>query len=172
MTPRLPPTFQLPPRAGPTARHPLAWLRWPLRVLLLPAAWVEQVAAWVSRNWLHRSWRLAGRCHQTGACCHHILAELPVYIERVPALRWLTLAWLTHVQDFFVRSFEAELPDGGMALVLGCRNLDGNGRCAHHFLRPTVCRLYPYRTNGPPHLLPGCGFHPRNEGPRRLNILP
>lgn len=157
---------------APPAQWLPGWIRWPLRVLLWPYVVVDVAVERAVQRVGAPAWRLAGRCDRSGACCLHILAPLPAYIERVPPLRWLALAWFTQVHGFYERGFSSEMPGSPPARVLGCRYLRDDRGCAHYHLRPGLCRRHPQRMGRPPAFLPGCGYRLASEEQSRLRVLP
>ena len=136
---------------------------------MLPLAWLVHLGEHLFQRLRRPQYTLSGRCHARGNCCHHILAELPGVVGGRNPFRALSLLWATEFHGFFLRSFSAELDDGSHAQVFGCRYLQPNGRCAHYWLRPMVCRLYPHSSSHAPSLLEGCGYHlarPPVQSPR------
>lgn len=178
-SPPLPPTP--PPRArrfdlaAPVAPPPPQWLpgfiRWPIRVLLWPFVALDDAVQRLVQRFLRPQWTLQGACHRRGACCRHVLIAIPAVLDRHPRLRRWVLAYFTQVQGFYEHAFAVEL-DGDAVTSMGCRYLLPGGSCAHHHLRPGICRRYPHSSGAPPNLLPGCGFHLRPSGPPALKVLP
>ena len=166
----------VPPNGKGSADVPRQWLpgfvRWPLRVLLLPWIWLDSAMVFVVQRVFPPPWRLEGACLQRGACCHHVLAQLPSLVGRWRGLAQLGLVWLTQVNGFYQRAFDVELDPDNHATVFGCRYLQADGRCGHYHLRPWACRRYPeLRHDRPPQLLNGCGFRVVNRTVPRLPIL-
>jgi len=143
----------LPPGGIPEQKVP-GWVRWSLRVLLLPFVlfdlWMQNIAKMIIRP----PFRQTGRCHRRGNCCYYIL--LP---KTKGWLGKLHLFWSTEIHGFYFRTKETIESDGKPVYVMGCRYLQKNGSCGCYFLRPMVCRKWPViEYFGYPRLLKGCGF--------------
>lgn len=144
------------------------WIRWPIRVLLLPwillDLWAQKVARWVIRP----PYRKVGHCLKRGNCCQYILIP-----EAKGVFGRLYLLLNTQINGFYLRFKESYEYDGEKVMVMGCRYLKKDGSCRHYHLRPTVCRNWPMiEYFGRPRILKGCGFRavPRKTS-SRLNIL-
>lgn len=131
-----------------------SWIRWPVRVLLLPYVWIDTFAQKVARLIVPPPYKKEGSCKQRGACCHYILIEKPKGL-----LGKLYLGWFMEFQGFYPRD-EPHVKSGKKTfVVMGCRYLQKNGRCGHYHLRPQVCRKWPVIEHfGAPELLKGCGY--------------
>lgn len=145
-----------PPRRGPA-------LRLFVRVLREVAALfvgVMDLGRRFGAHLLRTEYVRAGRCHERGACCHHILFEWSPWFDRFPWLGRLVLFKMTRFYSFFDRGYVWEIEEGLMARVLGCHALRPDGRCGEYRIRPLICRAYPeLPIVGKPLLLEGCGFH-------------
>ena len=137
------------------------WLRaLSFLVRLLLALWAElelrgtRAAALVIRP----RYLIGGACQSNGICCHHLLvADDP--FTTWPALRHIGAFWLCSIYRLRRTESSVELPDGGVARIYTCENLNADNRCAEYFLRPMLCRRYPRaRYFSPPALHPGCGY--------------
>jgi hypothetical protein len=120
---------------------------------------------------LRPQWTLEGACHRRGACCRNVLLSMPAQVDRHPRLRKLVMVYFTQVQGFHEHAFSVDV-DGEPVASMGCRYLMDTGSCAHHHLRPGVCRRYPHSLGAPPNLLPGCGYRVRGKPPSSLKVLP
>jgi hypothetical protein len=137
------------------------WIRWPLKVLILPWILLDFYSQKFAAFLIKPPYKKIGHCLKRGNCCHYIL---------IPAdkglLGRLLLFFNTQVNGFFLRSQEPYTYGKDRILVMGCRYLKKDGGCAHYHLRPMVCRKWPQiEYFGQPRLLKGCGFKaiPRNE---------
>jgi hypothetical protein len=129
-------------------------------LILLPFVILDHLATRVVERFLPLPFRVEGTCLRHGTCCHYILVGLPAWTGRFPVLERLALLWLTEVHGFFPRDFRLEDDQGAPLLVLGCRYLTPRGLCAHHVLRPMVCRRWPrvrWSDRAPP-LDMACGY--------------
>jgi hypothetical protein len=148
------------------------FIRWPVRVALWPFVVLDLAMQRFWRVWAPLPYRVEGQCQRRGDCCHYIVVGIPPLMHRFPVLERAYLAWLTEIHGFYRRGFDVVDDDDSTTLVVSCRYLMENGSCAHHWLRPTVCRQWPVqRHHALPSLLPGCGYRvvPRKG---RLNVLP
>jgi hypothetical protein len=145
------------------------WIRWPIRVLLIPwlllDLWAQKVALWVIKP----PFRQVGSCLKRGNCCHYILLPEPEGI-----LGKLNYVLNMQINGFYPRYPEAHEYDGERVIVMGCRYLQKDGKCKHYRLRPAVCRKWPVIEHfGRPRVLKGCGFKPIPRQPSKssLNVL-
>ena len=145
-----------------------AWIRWPIRVFLVP--WIlldlyaQKLALWV----LKPPYRRVGHCHKRGNCCHYILIPEPKGL-----IGRLNFMLNMQVNGFYPRYPDVYEYEGDHIVVMGCRYLKKDGSCAHYWLRPTVCRKWPLIEHfGRPRILKGCGFKalPRSKK-TPLNML-
>lgn len=151
-----------PPGGIPSQWVPF-WIRWPVRVLILPFIvldlFMQKVAAWIIRPPLKQ----AGKCLRRGNCCHYILVpEARGFLGRI------FYFWNTQFLGFYRRTSDVYDNDGKRAYVMGCRYLKQDGSCGHYHLRPAVCRKWPIIAYfGYPRILKGCGFKavPRHQPP-------
>lgn len=145
---------------APKQRLP-GWVRWPLRVLLVPWILLDLAAQRIARWVVRPPYKMVGQCKKRGTCCHYILIP-----EAKGIVGRLNLFVQTEVNGFFMRDTEPQEVDGKRMLIMGCRYLKRDGSCSHYHLRPSVCRSYPHiEIFGRPRVLKGCGFRatPRND---------
>lgn len=143
-----------PPPHGILKQWLPGWIRWPIRVLMLPFVWLDLGAQWIARKIVPPPWEQEGECKQRGNCCFYILLPAPT-----GPITWLFYQWYTQVQGFYPRKLEPVEAEGKQMMVMGCRYLQPDGRCGHHRLRPMLCREWPIiRHFGRPRILKGCGF--------------
>ncbi|SRR5581483_5196517 len=147
---------ELPPE--PAGGIPKQWLpgfiRWPLRVILLPFILIDLTAQRVARMLIRPPFKKQGKCLKRGNCCHYILVP-----ENKGLLGKLFYVWNTQVLGFYKRRSGAFESEGKRVLVMGCRYLKNDGTCGQYFLRPTVCRKWPIiEYFGHPRIIKGCGF--------------
>jgi len=146
----------LPPEpAGgiPLQRIP-GWIRWPIRVLSLPWLLLELYMHRLAACIIRPPYKQEGKCLKRGNCCRFIL--LP---EAKGILGRVNFFFQTEINGFYRRYQESHEYDGNKVAVMGCRYLKKNGSCAHHKLRPMVCRRWPVISCfGRPRILKGCGF--------------
>ena len=130
------------------------WIRWPIRALLLPFLLLDQFSQKFARLIIKPPFRKKGTCKKCGKCCHYLLIPEPKGI--LGGIQWF---WLTQVSGFFLRDHPPVTDEEDPYLVMGCRYLKDDNSCAHHFLRPAICREWPiierFET---PQILPGCGY--------------
>ncbi len=157
-----------PPEGIPKQWLP-GWIRWPIRVLLVPwlllDLWAQKVALWIVKP----PFRQVGKCLKRGNCCHYILLPEPEGI-----LGKLNYVLNMQVNGFYPRYTDVHEYDGERVIVMGCRYLQKDGKCKHYRLRPAVCRKWPVIEHfGHPRVLKGCGFKPIPRQPSKspLNIL-
>ncbi|MCB1119061.1 MAG: hypothetical protein KDK65_03790 [Chlamydiia bacterium] len=128
------------------------WIRWPIRLLFLPFVWLDLAAKQIARWIIPPPYKQAGHCNKRGNCCHYVLVG-----KRAGFLGYLELFWNTQINGFFIR--DTVTVDDTKILVLGCRYLSPKGTCAHHTLRPVICREWPRIEHfGHPQILKGCGY--------------
>ena len=157
-----------------------AWIRWPVRVLVLPFVWLDLAAQKLAGLLFKTPYIQKGGCTQRGNCCYFIIIPEPK--------SWYTKLyyfWNTQINGFYPRHPEPLKVDKETVMVMGCRYLQKNGSCGHYRLRPTVCRQWPYiEYFGPPKILKGCGYYaiprdknfdpyPQKDHPKhnKLNII-
>jgi hypothetical protein len=153
---------QPPPPPGGIPRQWLpAFVRWPIRLMMLPFVWMDLASQAVARKILPPPWKQEGQCQQRGNCCYYVLLPEPKgFLGR------LFYFWHTQINGFYARRPEPVEAEGQRMRVMGCRYLQADGRCGHHKLRPTLCREWPLiRYFGQPRILRGCGFQavPRHQ---------
>jgi hypothetical protein len=146
------------PPPGPPGGIPRQWLpgwiRWPIRMLLLPFIFLDLAAQKTARMLIQPPFKKGGKCLKRGNCCHYILVP-----EVKGILGKLFHFWNTQILGFYLHRSETYESDGKRVHVMGCRYLKKNGTCAHYHLRPTVCRKWPIiEYFGYPRILKGCGF--------------
>jgi hypothetical protein len=150
-----------PPEGGIPKQWLPGWIRWPVRVLLLPFICIDLAAQRFARFLIPPPYKTEGKCLRRGKCCHYILVP-----EAKGVLGKLFYFWNTQVLGFYQRLpdvYEGE-ESGKMVLVMGCRYLQKNGACGKYFLRPTVCRKWPIIEHfGRPRIVKGCGFRAVNR---------
>lgn len=138
-----------------------AWLRWPLRLLVLPFLYLDLASQWIARQLIRPPYKRAGSCKRTGNCCRTLL--LP---EPKGALTRFFYFWNTQVNGFYLRRPRPIVIQDKRLVVMGCRHLKKCGRCSTYRTRPMVCRQWPLVHHfARPTILKGCGFSalPRNK---------
>ena len=131
-----------------------SWIRWPIRILILPILLLDLFAQKIARLAITPPFKKAGKCLKRGNCCHYIL--LP---EAKGVLGKLFYFWSTQFLGFYRRYSEVYESEGKRVYVMGCRYLKKDGRCGHYHLRPVVCRKWPMiEYFGQPRMIKGCGF--------------
>jgi len=149
----------LPPGGIPKQWLP-GWIRWPLRVIVLPFVWLDLATRRLALKVVRPPYRQEGHCLQRGNCCYYILLPKPK-----GAVARLFYFWFTQVNGFFLRTPKAIESEGQEMHVMGCRYLKDDGRCAHYRLRPMLCRQWPLiEYFGYPRRLKGCGFYAVKSG--------
>ncbi len=142
-----------PPGGIPKQRLP-SWIRWFLRIILLPFLHLEMAAEKVARWIVPPPFKQVGACKRRGNCCHYVL--LP---EVKGVLGRILIFWHTEIFGFYPRTHKPYEYEGKKILVMGCRYLQKNGSCSRYFFRPKVCRNWPViRIFGIPRILKGCGY--------------
>lgn len=144
-----------PPEGGIPRQWLPAFIRWPLRVLMLPWVLIDLSVQRLAKKIVRPPFRQKGHCLQRGNCCHYLLLPEPKGI--LPRLFYF---WFTQVDGFYLRQSEPMESEGQRVMVMGCRYLRDDGRCAHYRLRPMLCREWPLiEYFGRPRVLKGCGFY-------------
>lgn len=142
------------PAAGIPKQWLPGWIRWPIRVLLLPWILLDLLAQKIAAKVMRPPYRQVGSCLKRGNCCHYILIP-----EAKGFLGRLNMVLNTQINGFYPRYKEAHEYDGMRVTVMGCRYLKKDGSCAHYHLRPIICRKWPMiEYFGHPRVLKGCGF--------------
>lgn len=103
-------------------------------------------------------YQIKGACHSNGRCCEKLLlVDKPLLTW--PVLRWLTRFWMERVYAFVIHDSAVRDPETGEYFrILSCRNLV-DGRCREYWLRPRICRAWPFsHSTNPPVLFNGCGY--------------
>jgi hypothetical protein len=162
------PPFTLDTEAAPPPQQTSAAFRVVARSLGLPAMWLLQLSAAISRR--IGPHRVSGRCQGSGGCCRYISLDWPSSLRSWTRLRRALVWWYQQVHGFFPRHF-VWVGDDEEIEVFACRHLRADNRCAEYRLRPLVCRLWPNPFGAaPPVLNKGCGY---TSGPstRALPIL-
>lgn len=143
-----------PPSGGIPRQHLPGFIRWPIRVLIVPFVFLDILMQKLARKIVLPPFRQLGTCRKRGNCCHYILIGRPKNW-----LEYLHLFWCLEINGFFLRDESGEY-EGKEMLVMGCRYLKKNGSCAHYYLRPTICRQWPIiEYFAYPQILKGCGFY-------------
>lgn len=131
-----------------------SWIRWPIRLILLPFVYIDLAAQAVARILICPPFKKEGKCLKRGNCCHYILVP-----EGRGLLGRLFYFWNTQVLGFYRRKPEVYESDGKRVYVMGCRYLKKDGACGRYLLRPAVCRKWPViEYFGYPRIIKGCGF--------------
>lgn len=154
----------LPEGGLPKQRIP-GWIRWPIRMLVVPFVVLDLAAQRIARLFFKTPYLQTGSCKKRGNCCYYILFPAP--------LTWLSKLfyyWNTEINGFFPRDPKPLQIDQDHFLVMGCRYLKQDGSCGHYHLRPAICRTWPQiEYFGRPKILKGCGF---KAVPRDKNFDP
>jgi len=142
----------------PEGGIPRQWLpgfvRWPLRLFLLPIILIDLAAQRVARWLIPPPFKRMGKCLRRGNCCYSIL--LP---ETKGILGRVFYFWNTQVLGFYRQDGLVYESEGKRVYVMGCRYLQKDGSCKHYALRPVVCRKWPMiEYFGVPRIIKGCGF--------------
>lgn len=165
------------PEGGIPRQKVPSWIRWPIRVFMLPFVVLDLTAQRIARLFFKTPYRQVGECLKRGNCCYYILFPAPDHF-----LAKIFYFWHTEINGFFQRESKQIHLDETSYVVMGCRYLKEDGSCGHYRLRPTICRAWPQiEIFGPPRYLRGCGFKavPRDknfdpypqEKSNKLNIL-
>lgn len=143
----------LPPNGIPQQWLP-AWIRWPVRLFILPFILLDTWAQKTARVLLRPPYQQSGKCLKRGNCCHYILVP-----EAKGILGKLFYFWNTQFLGFYRRDEKTYASEKRNVYVMGCRYLKKEGSCGRYFLRPAVCRKWPIIEHfGHPRILKGCGF--------------
>ena len=143
-----------PPPGGIPKQWVPGWIRWPLRIYILPLILLDLFAQRVAKFFIRPPFQQAGSCKRRGNCCHYILIP-----EAKGILGKVFYFWQTQMNGFYLREKSPRTYEGKKMLVMGCRYLKSNGSCGHYYTRPTVCRKWPrIEIFGFPKVLRGCGF--------------
>jgi hypothetical protein len=112
--------------------------------------WMQKLA----RRLIPPPHKWVGGCKKRGACCHYILIE-----KKETFYGRFYLWWHKEMNGFYPRSEKTLGEEGKKYEIMGCRYLKKNGECGRYFLRPLVCRKWPFlHPFGRPEILKGCGF--------------
>lgn len=143
------------------------FIRWPIRILILPFIWLDTFAQKIARLIIPPPFVKAGKCKKRGNCCHYILVR-----KLKGPFGFIDLFWHTQINGFFRREKKPISYDNGLVYVMGCRYLKKDGQCKRYFFRPSVCRTWPrIEIFGSPEVLKGCGIYPKKRTSHPLNIL-
>lgn len=145
------------------------WIRWPIRILIMPWILLDLWAQKIARMIIPPPNKKIGQCLKRGHCCQYILIP-----EAKGILGKLYLLFNTQINGFYLRYQEPYTYEEERVMVMGCRYLKTDGSCSHYRLRPTVCRNWPMiEYFGHPRILKGCGFKPipRKKTNSSLNVL-
>ncbi len=130
------------------------WIRWPLRVFLLPFILIDLSMQKLAQMLVRPPFKKEGECLKRGNCCHYILIP-----ECKGVMGRLYYLWNTQVLGFYRRKPGVYESDGKKVHVMGCRYLRKDGSCGQYRLRPAVCRKWPVvEYFGYPRIIRGCGF--------------
>lgn len=153
-----------PPESSIAKQWLPGWIRWPVRVAILPFVLLDLGAQWIARKIIPTPYKKVGVCKKRGNCCYYIL------IRKTKYLGFFDLFWHTQINGFYKRSNSTFLYQGKKIYVMGCRYLQKDGSCKHYRLRPTICRTWPrIEIFGRPEILKGCGFQAQPRG--KLSIF-
>lgn len=89
-----------------------------------------------------------------GRCCLTIIGNPPDFIRKNRFLTSLYIVWHSVLHDFeaYARGPEGEI-------VFRCRLLGADHVCRAYWLRPAICRDFPYQYwFEEPRFIDGCGF--------------
>lgn len=103
------------------------WIRWPLRVAILPFVLIDLGAQVVARILIRPPFKKEGKCLKRGNCCHYILIP-----ESKGVLGKMFYFWNTQILGFYKRREQVYESDGKPVHVMGCRYLQKNGSCGHY----------------------------------------
>lgn len=130
------------------------WIRWPIRILLLPFVLLDLFAQTLAKKIVRPPYQKVGSCKKRGNCCNYILIKKSKGFSAK-----LDLFWHTQMNGFFRRDKETHEYNGMRVYVMGCRYLQKDGKCGAYKLRPMICRSWPrIEYFGHPQILKGCGF--------------
>lgn len=154
-----------PPQGGVPRQKIPGWIRWPIRVFMIPFVLLDLAAQRFARLFFKTPYKQTGECTQRGNCCHYILFPAPTCL-----LTKISYLWNTEINGFFPRELKYHQIEKEKFIVMGCRYLQPDGRCSHYRLRPSICRTWPQiEYFGRPRVLKGCGF---KAVPRDKNFDP
>lgn len=132
------------------------WIRWPIRILILPFVLLDLQAQKIAKMLIRPPFKREGKCLKRGNCCHYVLVP-----EARGFLGQLFLLWNTQILGFYRRTPHVYESESKRVYVMGCRYLKKNGKCGAYYLRPAVCRKWPViEYFGYPRIIKGCGFKP------------
>lgn len=158
-----------PPKTGIPKQWLASWIRYLLKIIILPFIYLDQLAQIVAKWLIRPPFVQVGSCKRRGNCCHYILIP-----ENKGMFGRLFHFWHTQINGFYLREplpFESE---GKKMQVMGCRYLKSDGGCSNYFFRPTICRKWPIiEYFGTPRILKGCGYKavPRKGAPHQERLL-
>jgi hypothetical protein len=143
------------PEGGIPKQWVPAFIRWPVRALLLPLMLIDQCAQKAALLLIRTPYKREGKCLKRGNCCHYILVP-----EAKGILGRLFYFWNTQMLGFYRRTpLVYESDQKKRVYAMGCRYLKKDGSCGHYTLRPAVCRKWPViEYFGHPRIIKGCGF--------------
>lgn len=142
------------PQGGIPRQWVPGWIRWPIRLLILPFILIDLCAQRAARILIRPPFKKEGKCLQRGNCCHYILVP-----EAKGFLGRLFYFWNTQILGFYRRNLKVYESDSKRVYVMGCRYLKKDGKCGHYHLRPAVCRKWPViEYFGYPRIIKGCGY--------------
>lgn len=142
------------PKGGIPKQWVPGWIRWPIRLLVLPFVLLDLCMQKMARLLIPPPYKRVGKCKKRGNCCHYIMIRKPKGITG-----WLFKVWNTQFNGFYLRDSEDFEFEGHRVMIMGCRYLKKDGSCKHHKTRPMICRKWPLISDfGLPRILKGCGF--------------
>lgn len=154
----------IPAKGIPKQKIP-SWIRWPVRIFLLPFVTIDMWAQKFARFLIPPPYKKVGKCLKRGNCCHFIMMR-----KAKGFLGWCYRIWYTEFHGFYLRTEEEYEYEEKPVLVMGCRYLKKDGSCAHYSLRPMICRKWPVIEHfGKPRILKGCGFKVVPSKPKNLD---
>lgn len=142
----------------PEGGIPRQWLpgfiRWPIRVLVLPFVWLDIGCQWIAKQMIRPPFKKVGKCKRRGNCCHYILIR-----KSKGVFGFLDSFWHTQVNGFFKRDNKVYEHNNIKVHLMGCRYLKEDGTCSVYRMRPAICRAWPrIEYFGYPQILKGCGY--------------
>ncbi|MCB9638035.1 MAG: hypothetical protein H6727_03910 [Myxococcales bacterium] len=148
-----------PPPHGIQPQRTPGWLRFSLKVLVLPFMVLDLLMQKLIQRVSPPPYQVEGACKKRGHCCHYILIGWHPMMQRWSWFGKFWLWWYTDVHGFYPRGFDVEGPGGDVAKVMSCRYLKEDGTCGQYTVRPAICRQWPrVEFTGRPHVLKGCGY--------------
>lgn len=154
-----------PPLGGIPKQWLPGWIRWPIRVLMLPWVQLDLMIQRIAKKIVPPPFRQKGYCLQRGNCCHYVLLPEPRSL-----MTRLFYFWFTQVDGFYPRHPDPIESEGERMMVMGCRYLQPDGRCGQYRLRPMLCREWPLIERfDHPRILKGCGFYAEPRFPTKAN---